>query len=140
MTGRRRCEYTLTLSPCEASPSRRTPHSFIARESMSLHFRNYQGIFSVCLLSVEEGNLGPWTSGLLKLVEAPGPANGRSVGTLVLVAKRTNGPNILNGFKHYEAVGRTSVGFTGSGRFILALCGLFLLAWFSWYNIVVDGR
>ncbi|KAJ4972905.1 hypothetical protein NE237_006079 [Protea cynaroides] len=89
-------------------------------------------------LILEEENLGPWTSGLLQLAEAPGPANGRSAGTLILAAKRTNRPDILNGFKHYRGGWNitnkhywTSVGFTGSGGFILALL------WFVSFGFVL---
>ncbi|KAJ4960739.1 hypothetical protein NE237_020649 [Protea cynaroides] len=89
-------------------------------------------------LILGEDNLRPWTSGYLQLAEAPGPANGRPAGTLVLAAKSTNRPDILNGFKHYRGGWNitnrhywASVGFTGSAGFILALL------WFVSFGLVL---
>ncbi|XP_043696138.1 uncharacterized protein LOC122646617 [Telopea speciosissima] len=89
-------------------------------------------------LILGEENLGPWTSGFLQFAEAPGPTNGSSAGTLVLAAKRTNRPDILDGFKHYrggwDITNRhywASVGFTGSAGFILAFL------WFVSFGLVL---
>ena len=50
-------------------------------------------------MGVGEANLGRWRSGISRAVaEAPGPG----LSPFVLAEKRTNGPDILSGFKKYQ--------------------------------------
>lgn len=53
------------------------------------------------VFAVDE-NLGSWKNDISETAESPGPSSDGSQGTLVLAAKRTKRPDILNGFKRYR--------------------------------------
>ncbi|PRQ40879.1 hypothetical protein RchiOBHm_Chr4g0440851 [Rosa chinensis] len=86
--------------------------------------------------SLGDENLGSWQNELSETAEAPGPSSEGP--ELVLAAKRTKRPDILDGFKRYrggwDIANRhywASVGFTGAAGFIISVL------WFVAFGIVL---
>ncbi|CAM8922302.1 unnamed protein product [Rhodiola kirilowii] len=85
-----------------------------------------------------ENNLGAWNNGIIDANLAPGPEPDGPPKSLVLAASRTNRPDILRGFKHYQDgwdIGNrhyfSSVAFTGAFGFILAV------VWFVTFGLII---
>ncbi|KAL6192711.1 hypothetical protein ACLB2K_033797 [Fragaria x ananassa] len=86
--------------------------------------------------SLVDENLGSWQNELSEAAESPGPSSDGP--PLVLAAKRTKRPDILDGFKRYrggwDIENRhywASVGFTGAGGFIISVL------WFVAFGMVL---
>ncbi|XP_050372324.1 uncharacterized protein LOC126790208 [Argentina anserina] len=86
--------------------------------------------------SLVDENLGSWQNEISDTAESPGPSTDGQ--PLLLAAKRTKRPDILDGLKRYrggwDIVNRhywASVGFTGAGGFIISVL------WFVAFGMVL---
>lgn len=81
--------------------------------------------------------MGPWKNEILESAEGPGSANNDSQPPLVLAANRTKRPDILHGFRVYEAgwdfTNRNYWAVSSDAHFLLIEFGLFTSL--SYYSI-----